>query len=233
MPARPPNSSSVLAGGVRAHEQQRGGCRSTAEGAPKSSVRDKANDNDGLFTVPGRSQEQAPTRTSPHKNNTHHDTASRRTKALITTRIQSNSRSNIALQLTGTALHLSPVKSLARLHRRSKAAPAAERNVRPSTGLHATAELHAEVQISRSSQASRLAASASPPAPEVPLAVRPGGTRHELRRASAPELRVKDESSRLSTTRAAAPSSQIPSVELHVDALHHAVVNCILTILAA
>jgi len=40
---------------------------------------------------------------------------------------------NIALQLTGTALHLSPVKSLARLHRRSKAAPAAERNVRSST----------------------------------------------------------------------------------------------------
>ena len=38
-------------------------------------------------------------------------------------------RPNIALQLTGAALHLSPVKSLARLHRRSKAAPAAERNV--------------------------------------------------------------------------------------------------------
>ena len=37
--------------------------------------------------------------------------------------------SNDALQRTGTALHLSPVKSLARLHRRSKAAPAAERNV--------------------------------------------------------------------------------------------------------
>jgi len=36
---------------------------------------------------------------------------------------------NIALQLTGTALHLSLVKSLARLHQRSKAAPAAERNV--------------------------------------------------------------------------------------------------------
>jgi len=36
---------------------------------------------------------------------------------------------NIALQRTGTALHLSPEKSLARLHRRSKAAPAAERNV--------------------------------------------------------------------------------------------------------
>jgi len=130
-------------------------------------------------------------RTSPHKNNTRDDTASRRTKALITTRIQSNSRSNIALQLTGTALHLSLVKSLARLHQRSKAAPAAERNVRPSTGLHAAAELHAEVQISRSSQASCLGASTSPPAPEVSLATRLGGTRHQLRRASASGLRGK------------------------------------------
>jgi len=67
------------------------------------------------------------------KNNNHGETVSRRTKALITTRIQSDSRSNIALQRTGTALHLSPVKSLARLHRRSKAAPAAERNVRWTT----------------------------------------------------------------------------------------------------
>jgi len=47
---------------------------------------------------------------------------------------------NIALQLTGTALHLSLLKSLARLQQRSKAAPAAERNVSPSTGLHAPSD---------------------------------------------------------------------------------------------
>ena len=64
-----------------------------------------------------------------YNKNNHDDTMSRRTKSLVTTRIQSSSRANIALQLTGTALHLSLVKSLARLHQRSKAAPAAERNV--------------------------------------------------------------------------------------------------------
>jgi len=62
-----------------------------------------------------------------YNKNNHDDTVSRRTKSLLTKRIQSRSRANIALQLTGTALHLSPVKSLARLHRRSKAAAASSR----------------------------------------------------------------------------------------------------------
>ena len=91
-----------------------------------NSINEPCRDDDGnsLVSAPG----PEPTRV-PHENSNHDDTPSRRTKALITTRIQSDSRANIALQLTGAALHLSLVKSLARLHQRSKAAPAAERNV--------------------------------------------------------------------------------------------------------
>jgi len=67
MPARLPNSSSVLAGGVRTARL----VSVCNQGVPQPSVSDKANDNDGLFTVPGRSQEQAHTRTTtmmrPHR----------------------------------------------------------------------------------------------------------------------------------------------------------------------
>jgi len=137
------------------------------------------------------------------------------------------------LQRTGTALHLSLVKSLARLHQRSKAAPAAERNVSPSTGLHATYGLHAGVQSSRPPRTSPLAALASPPrlrSALASLAALPRETQHKLPRASASGLLGKGESSSSSTTRAAAPSSQVSGVELYVDALDDMVSNCIFTL---
>jgi len=62
--------------------------------------------------------------------------------------------------------------------------------------------------------------------------VRRGVTRHEPRRASPLGLHGKCESSRLSTTRAAAPASQISGVEFDFKALEDAVITCILTVLA-
>ena len=69
---------------------------------------------------------------------------------------------NIALQLTGTALHLSLVKSLARLHQRSKAAPAAERNVgRRNNQSVRSAPNHHRVDKHRSCAYARLGARAT------------------------------------------------------------------------
>jgi len=84
------------------------------------------NDNDSLFKAFGPE-----TRRNPHTRTTTVMTPRRGARERSQPpEFKNNSRTNDALQRTGTALHLSPVKSLARLHRRSKAAPAAERNVR-------------------------------------------------------------------------------------------------------
>jgi len=92
-------SSCVLAGGGRDHKPSRGRCRSTTEGILRFSSWDRSTTTTAEASSPfqvGAMRELA------YNKNNHDDTMSRRTKALVTTRIQSDSRANIALQLIGT-----------------------------------------------------------------------------------------------------------------------------------
>jgi len=131
------------------------------------------------------------------------------------------------------ALHLSLVSSLTLAHQRSKAHQQLNATFDRAQG---SMPLLSCMPKSRFSVFTDFACCRFSIATELRRCLwrRRGGAQHDLRRrALVSWLRGRDESSRPSTTRAAAPSPQIPSVELHVDALHQAVVNCILTIVAA